>query len=132
LNTFRTEKSLTTIAQALFTFARSQAGAWIIGWSFAYMHMFLPVHRVHETDLVMAFYHPKPSHPVHILIVPKRPIRSILEIDKAHTPILQEVIAVAQEVVRQLALEAKGFRLIVNGGAYQDVMQVHWHLISDG
>jgi hypothetical protein len=34
--------------------------------------------------------------------------------------------------VRELALEAKGFRLTVNGGAYQDVAQVHWHLISDG
>lgn len=92
----------------------------------------IPVNRIYETELVMAFHHPKPSHRTHILIVPKRALRSILAIDETHAAILQDVIAVAQHVVRELALEPKGFRLTVNGGAYQDVAQVHWHLISDG
>jgi histidine triad (HIT) family protein len=123
---------MAVLSRLLFALARSWVGAWIIGWSFAHMSELIPVDRVYETELVLAFHHPKPSHQTHILIVPKQPLLSLMEINEVHAPILQDVISVAQRIVSDLALEQKGFRLTVNGGAYQDVAQVHWHLISDG
>lgn len=95
------------------------------------MSFLIPVDRLHETERGVAFNHPKPSHRTHILIVPKRQIRSLLALTEAETPVIQDVIFTTQHLVKELGLEAGGFRLVVNGGAYQDVMQIHWHLISD-
>jgi histidine triad (HIT) family protein len=120
-----------TVARWLFRLARSPVGGWLIGWTFAYMHHFLPVNRLYETERVLAFCHPQPSHRVHVLIVPKQAIPSVLALTAEHGPLLQDVFTTAQEVVKLLELETNGFRLVVNGGAYQDVMQVHWHLIAD-
>ncbi|GAB4422785.1 MAG: histidine triad nucleotide-binding protein [Anaerolineae bacterium] len=119
------------IARFLFSVARSRLGELIIGWSFARMSFLIPVDRLYETERVVAFRHPKPGHPTHILIVPKQKIRSLLALTELDAPILQEVVLAAQHLVAELGLEAGGFRLVVNGGAYQDVMQIHWHLISD-
>jgi diadenosine tetraphosphate (Ap4A) HIT family hydrolase len=44
---------------------------------------------------------------------------------------LHAIIRVAQELVAELGLLETGYRLIVNGGAYQDVGQMHYHLTSD-
>lgn len=95
------------------------------------MSFLIPVDRLHETEQVVAFYHPKPVYPTHILIVPKHRIRSLLALTETEMPIVQDVIFTAQHLAKKLEMEAGGFRLIVNGGAYQDVMQIHWHLVSD-
>ena len=95
------------------------------------MNFLIPVDRLYETERVVAFYHPKPGHQTHILIVPKHKIRSLLALTETDISIVQDVIFTAQHLVKELELEEGGFRLVVNGGAYQDVMQVHWHLISD-
>jgi len=49
----------------------------------------------------------------------------------AATAVFAEIIQVTQKLVRQLGIANNGFRLIINGGAYQEVPQVHWHLIAD-
>lgn len=85
-----------------------------------------------ENDLVVAFYHPQPVHKVHILIIPKKKIESLMSITSADFPIVNEIIMISQKLVTQLNLGKSGFRLLVNGGAYQDVKQIHFHLISDG
>ena len=118
------------ISRILFTIARSKFGDAIIGWSFAYMTPLLPVNKLYETEAAVAFYHPRPFYPLHILIVPKRAIGSFLDITEADTPILNDVVVVAQHLVRELRLKEKGYRIMVNGGAYQDVGQVDFHLIS--
>ena len=119
------------LSKFLFAVAKSRVGELIIGWSFAFMTFLIPVDRLYETERVVAFYHPKPSHHTHILIVPKHRIRSLMAVTEAEIPIIQDVILATQHLVKELGLEEGGFRLVVNGGAYQDVMQVHWHLISD-
>ena len=95
------------------------------------MTAFMPVNKLYETELVVAFYHPKPSHNIHILIVPKQAIENFLALSPDHKPVIQDVIATAQHLVRELQLTEKGYRLVVNGGPYQDVQQLHYHLISD-
>lgn len=94
------------------------------------MSSFIPVDRLYETDHVVAFHHPRSSYPIHVLIVPKRAIESLLAVDDSDAPFLLDVISAAQHVVKLLKLEESGYRLIVNGGRYQDVKQVHFHLVS--
>ena len=118
------------VSGTLFLIARSRLGGVIVGWSFAHMSSIMPVDKLFETDHVVAFYHPKPSHPVHVLIVPKHAIKSILSIGEQDASCILDVISAAQHVVKLLKLEESGYRLIVNGGSYQDVNQVHFHLVS--
>ncbi len=49
---------------------------------------------------------------------------------EADLPFLHDALAVAQRLVRELQLEGAGYRLLLNGGRYQDVKQLHIHLVS--
>jgi histidine triad (HIT) family protein len=91
----------------------------------------IPVKRLRETNTLIAFHHPQPSYPVHILIVPKRAHASLAELTPADADFTADLFAAAQSLVAELGLEARGYRLICNGGAYQDVPLLHFHLISD-
>jgi histidine triad (HIT) family protein len=119
------------IANLLFGIARGPVGERLAGWVFAYASRLLPIHRRYESRQVVAFDHPRPSYPVHILIVPKRAIGGFEDLGKADLPILADTFAAAQLLVEDMRLAERGYRLIVNGGAYQDVRQLHFHLISE-
>ena len=119
------------MTRLLFRAARTRGLNGVIGWGFAHMSSLLPVRRLYETDTVVAFHPPRPAYPLHILIVPKRAVGSFMALSAAEAPLVQEVVAVAQHLVGQLGLERRGYRLIVNGGPFQDVPQLHFHLVSD-
>jgi histidine triad (HIT) family protein len=118
------------LSRTLFCLARSPLAHHLIGWSFAHMSFALPVQRLYETSTLLAFYHPKPSYPIHILLVPKKSVASLETLDPVDTPFLTDLYQTVQRLVTQLNLTATGYRLIVNGGPYQDVPQLHFHLIS--
>ncbi len=110
--------------------ARSRwTGKWM-GWVFTHMSFMLPVERLHETETLVAFRHPSPAYPVHILIVPKRAYASLLEVPTEDRAFLTDLIATTQKLVRDLNLESQGYRLIANGGRFQDVGQLHFHLVA--
>ncbi len=99
-----------------------------IGWMFEHMSFAIPVKRLRETETLMAFHHPKPSYPFHVLLVPKKAVVSLKELDpKTHLP--HRFVFHRQSLVEEFHLPA--YRLIVNGGEYQDFPQLHFHLISD-
>jgi histidine triad (HIT) family protein len=98
------------------------------------MNFALPVKRLRETETLMAFYHPKPAYPVHILLVPKRAIASFEQLDLCGddfaSRFLVDVATCVQSLAAELRLGDMGYRLIVNAGRYQDFPQLHFHLIS--
>lgn len=93
------------------------------------MSFAIPVKRLRETDTLMAFYHPKPSYPFHVLIAPKKAVASLKEFDPADAAFLTDLYSTVQSLVNEFQLPA--YRLIVNGGEYQDFPQLHFHLISE-
>jgi histidine triad (HIT) family protein len=99
---------------------------------FRYMTFALPVDRLRETSQVIAFHHPRPSHPVHILIVPKKGIARMTDISVDDGALLADIFQTVASIVVEFDLEQQGYRLVTNGGAYQDVQQLHFHLISGG
>lgn len=113
----------------LFALARSRFSGWIIGWVFAHMSFLLPVDRLRDTSVLIAFYHPKPSYPVHILIVPKRAKQSITDLTAADADFMIALFETVKDLAAELNLSA--YRLIVNAGDYQDVPQLHFHLVSE-
>jgi histidine triad (HIT) family protein len=103
----------------------------LIGWIFAHMSFAIPVERLRETETLIAFYHPKPSYPFHVLLLPKKAVASLKEFDSTDTTFLTDLYSTVQNIVNEFQLAKGGYRLIVNGGEYQDFPQLHFHLISD-
>jgi histidine triad (HIT) family protein len=101
----------------------------LIGWLFAHMSFAIPVNRLRETETLMAFYHPKPSHTFHVLLVPKKSVTSLIKLDSNDSVFLSDLYSTVQSLVEEYHLTA--YRLIVNGGEWQDFPQLHFHLISE-
>jgi histidine triad (HIT) family protein len=112
----------------LVRLARSRLAGLALGWVFAHMSFAIPVKRLRETEALLAFYHPKPSYRFHVLLVPKKSIASLAHLTPADAAFLTDVALAAQSIVHEFRLDA--YRLICNGGAYQDVPQLHFHLVS--
>lgn len=101
----------------------------IIGWIFAHMSFAIPARRLRETSSLLAFHHPKPAYAFHVLLVPKKAVASLADLDAADTLFLSDLIQTVQSLVAEFHLFA--YRLIVNGGEYQDFPQLHFHLVSE-
>ena len=110
--------------------ARTHLAGKLIPWILAHMSFLIPAQRLRESATLVAFYHPQPSYPVHILIVPKKAIASLLEVTPADQPFLIDLFSCVRELVKELDLDKQGYRLIANGGEFQDIPQLHFHLIS--
>jgi histidine triad (HIT) family protein len=96
------------------------------------MSFALPVDRLSETSTLLAFRHPSPSYPFHVLLVPKKSIPTLADLDPAaDSDFLTDLYATVQKLVKQFNLTEGGYRLIVNGGKYQDFPYLHFHLISE-
>ena len=111
-------------------FARSKFARFLLGWIFAHMSFLIPVKRLYETETMLAFYHPQPSYAVHILLVPKKAVANLMELDPSDDIFLADLYRITQKLVSEMNLAEVGYRLLVNGGEYQDVPQLHFHLIS--
>jgi histidine triad (HIT) family protein len=97
-------------------------------WMLKHLPFALPVKRLRETDSLLAFSHPKPAYPFHVLLLPKQEVRSLPDLSP-DSPFLRDLVAVTQSLVEEHQLTA--YRLIVNGGEYQDFPHLHFHLVSD-
>ncbi len=115
----------------LLRLVRTRLGRRLTGWIFAHMSQLLPVDRLAETGTLIAFHHPQPVYPFHVLIVPKKQVDSLEALDPADSAFLSDLYAAVQRLVKEFDLGEGGYRLIVNGGKYQDFPQLHFHLISD-
>ena len=94
------------------------------------MSFAIPIKRLRETETLMAFYHPNPSYQFHVLLAPKKAVASLEEFDSTDTNFLTDLYSTVQSLVDEFHLAEGAYRLIVNGGEYQDFPQLHFHLIS--
>jgi histidine triad (HIT) family protein len=92
------------------------------------MSIAIPVNRLRETKTLLAFHHPKPSYPFHVLLVPKKSLPTLKELDLTDSAFLTDLYSTVQSLVEEFHLTS--YRLIVNGGEYQDFPQLHFHLIA--
>jgi len=90
----------------------------------------LPVSWIVQTPRVVVFWHPRPSWQRHLLLVPKAPIASYAEVDAANAHFLRELLQVAPLAAQLVRPPLEDYGLIMNGGALQDVQQLHFHLVS--
>ncbi len=116
----------------MLRFARGRFGRFFVRWVFAHSWIlrWLSVEVLRETEHVVAMRHPRPSYGVHILLVPKRPFATLLDVPEGD-PFTADMLLVAQSLIQELGLDKEGgYRLVSNGGDYQDVPHLHFHLIA--
>jgi len=92
----------------------------------------VPASIVKQDDLVVAFEDINPQAPIHIQIIPRKHIPSVLELDSAQVDILARMVETANEIARERGLDERGFRLVFNCGpeAGQTVPHLHLHLLG--
>ena len=92
----------------------------------------IPADIVYEDDEVLAFRDVTPQAPVHVLIVPKRPLQNLLDAAPTDTLLLGQLMQAAVHVAQTLGLDESGFRVVINVGpdAGQSVSHLHLHLLG--
>lgn len=115
----------------VFSLARTSTGGLIIRIAFAYASWMLPIQRLRETTTLIAFYHPQPTYPFHVLLVPKHNLPGLENLSEADIDFIADIYNTVQSLVSEFKLDKIGYQLITNGGKYQEVAQLHFHLVSE-
>ena len=92
----------------------------------------IPASVVYEDELVFAFHDINPQAPIHILIVPKKPIPRIAEAGDDDQALLGHLLLKAREVAKKAGLTPDGFRLVINNGhnGGESVPHLHCHILG--
>lgn len=90
----------------------------------------IPCKKVYEDEQVLAFYDISPAAPTHVLVIPKKHVQDIMQVEDMG--ITSAALAAVQKIVRDLGLEEDGFRLVVNTGKMggQTVPHLHFHILG--
>jgi len=92
----------------------------------------IPASIVYENEHVLAFRDINPQAPVHVLIVPKRRIRTINEIEPGDEELVGKLFSAAREIATMEGLAEEGYRVVMNcnEAAGQTVWHIHLHLLG--
>lgn len=95
-------------------------------------HGELPAKIVYEDVHCVAFEDINPKAPVHLLVIPRRHIDSINNMEPEDECLVGHLFLVARELARQRGVEKSGYRTIINTGpnAGQSVFHIHLHLLA--
>jgi histidine triad (HIT) family protein len=87
---------------------------------------------VYRGDSVVIFKDVRPDAPVHLLVVPRKHIRSVNDLTDADRPLVSEMVFRAREVAKDLSIDEAGYRLIFNveRGGGQLIFHLHMHMIG--
>ncbi|OMH41001.1 histidine triad nucleotide-binding protein [Desulfurobacterium indicum] len=92
----------------------------------------IPAKVVYEDDKVMAFHDINPQAPIHILIIPKEHIPTVNDLEENHKELIGHIFLVAKKIAKELGVDEKGYRMLVNcnsdGG--QEIYHIHFHLFA--
>jgi histidine triad (HIT) family protein len=92
----------------------------------------VPASIVYEDEHVLAFSDINPQAPVHVLVIPKRHIGSLNDIQPADDQIVGELVRRAAAIANERGVSAGGFRAVFNTNrdAGQTVFHIHLHLLA--
>ena len=91
-----------------------------------------PARTVHSGERVVAFHDVRPQAPTHVLVVPRRHVTSLLDLEPGDDALVGEMVRTARDLARELGLGERGFRLAFNCGddAGYSVHHIHLHLLG--
>ena len=90
----------------------------------------IPARKLYEDDEMVAFHDIKPVAPVHFMVVPKRHIKNLMEMEKSDAELVGKLFYKAQELAKEQGCEEGGGRFVTNakidGGQTVDHLHVHF------
>ena len=92
----------------------------------------IPADIVYEDEHIVAFRDIKPVAPVHVLIIPRKPIATLEDATPEDHAALGHLLMKVPGIAARLGLTATGYRLVLNNGrdAGQEVPHLHFHLLA--
>lgn len=92
----------------------------------------IPASFVHEDEHCIAFRDIAPQAPVHILVVPRKPIPRVAEADPSDQAVLGHLLLTAAAIAKKEGFAESGFRIVINNGpdGGEAVPHLHVHLLA--
>lgn len=92
----------------------------------------IPADIVYEDDEILSFKDINPAAPIHILVIPKKHIKSLAELEKEDEALIGKIYTIINKVADGQGVKEKGYRVIVNCGedGGQEVGHLHFHLLA--
>ncbi len=85
----------------------------------------IPSTKEYEDENTLVFKNINPVAETHLLVIPKKHIATFLELDDE----MDNLVHTTQKVIRDKKIES-GYKLVVNGGKYQEIQHFHLHLLA--
>ena len=91
----------------------------------------VPSKKVYEDDQVIVFNDINPAAPVHLLLVPKEHVESLMTAGQQHQALVGKMLLLAPRLAREQG-SADGFRVVINNGpgGGQEVAHLHMHVLA--
>lgn len=92
----------------------------------------IPAKIEFEDAEILAFEDIRPQAPVHMMVIPKKHIEKVADLDKGDSALIGRLVLVAKDIARKKGIEASGYRIILNCNrdAGQEVYHLHLHLLG--
>ena len=92
----------------------------------------IPAKLAHEDEHCIAIHDVSPQAPVHVLIIPKKPIPRVGEASPVDQALLGHLLLTAAAVAKKLGLAESGYRIVINNGkdGGETVPHLHVHLLG--
>ena len=92
----------------------------------------IPSKKVFENEKLIVIEDVNPQAPVHLLIIPKEHIATVLDLSEKHKELIGSILLTAAQIAKEKKIAEPGFRTVVNcnRGAGQTVFHIHFHLLG--
>jgi histidine triad (HIT) family protein len=92
----------------------------------------IPADILYEDEDVLAFRDLSPQAPTHVLVIPRKPIPSLNDLEDGDAELVGKLFLAARQVAEQEGIAAAGYRVVINcnAAAGQTVFHLHLHLLG--
>lgn len=92
----------------------------------------IPAPLLYEDDLVVAFDDINPQAPVHTLVIPRRHVVSMAELQDSDGELLSRLMVASNKISKLKGIVGSGYRVVINTGTHggQSVFHLHLHVLG--
>ncbi len=92
----------------------------------------IPAHLLYEDEEVLAFRDLNPQAPTHVLVIPRKPIPTLNDLEEGDAELVGKLFLAARKVAAQEGIDGAGYRVVINcnAAAGQTVFHLHLHLLG--
>ena len=92
----------------------------------------IPSNKVYEDENILAFKDINPLTPIHILVIPKKHIKSINELKPDDEILIGKIFSTVKQIAKEQGISENGYRVVSNCGADggQEVKHLHFHILG--